>query len=80
MMLTKKQKQQADELELTDVEMSTALRMGIAPETYARHKQEIAEEREAEEARQAAFGAKITESLEREKRAQEALRNRWMEQ
>lgn len=47
MKLTDEQMRQADLLLLTYTEMSVALRTNIAPETYARHKQEMQAERDA---------------------------------
>jgi hypothetical protein len=49
--LTDDQKTQADRLLLTYTEMSVALRTRIAPDVYAKHKQELLAERDAWEAK-----------------------------
>lgn len=63
MILTDDQKEQAKALGLIFTELSVALRTRIAPETYAKHKQEMQAERDAWDAKMEDFAAAVTESL-----------------
>ena len=49
MILDDEQKKEAGELLLTETEYSIALAIGITPLTYARHRQDILREREAQQ-------------------------------
>jgi hypothetical protein len=65
MKLTDEQKQQADQLGLTDREMDVVVGSRMAPETYLRRKQEIEGEPDAWEANMAELDAWAAEHARR---------------
>jgi len=62
--LTDAQKQQADALGLTYIELTVALKTHIPLETYARHKRELQAERAAWDAKMAEFAGAVSDGLE----------------